>query len=491
MSQSRTLAALDLGSNSFHVTLATFADGNVRWQEAMSEKVQLAAGLDAKGNLDQAAQERGLACLARFAERISGVEKENVRVVATSTLRQAHNAHEFVQAAEALLGCRVEVISGVEEARLINLGVAHALSDNSPQRLVVDIGGGSTELIIGKDMRALETRSLVMGCVVFTRRFFADGLLTERNYDAAYLAACQQLQPVKQFYLERGWQYCVGASGTVKAVARACGHKRPDAITPQGIETLKQRLLKTSRLDALTIRGVPANRCHIIPAGLAILQAVMDELGVESVEHVSGALREGVVHQMVDERQGDVHPADDSLAQLAKRCRIDARQAQRVSAVARQLYQQQNSRLASSYHERLMQAAAVHEAGMIISYEQHQKHGGYLVQHADMAGFSRRQQKQLASLVRGQRGRLPAVLLEQSDAGWLEMAVILRLAVLVNHARVDRDCSGLLLQKTASEKWEVHVPSVWQTQRPLFCADLVREVEWLDKAGIRLAVMFR
>lgn len=489
-SHHQMLAAIDLGSNSFHITLAEQLEDGLRWQEALSEKVQLAAGLDDSLWLDAAARERGLACLARFAERISAVERSNLRVVATSTLRTARNASDFLRHAEALLGCRIEVISGREEARLINLGVAHALADNQPRRLVVDIGGGSTELVIGEGFGALKTESLFMGCVGFTRRFFADDRLSESNYRAASLAARQQLQTIEADYRACGWQVALGSSGTIKAVALACAGKEATTISADCIADLRRHVLSGGHLGQLNLRGVAPDRCRIFPAGLAILQAVMEQLGIEQLDYVEGALREGVIYDMVGAaRHGN--PADASLATLMRRCHVDTAQAERVAASAAHFYAQQHfTHLAPVYRQRLLQAAQVHEVGLAISHDQYDKHGAYLLQHADLAGFARHEQKQLAHLVQAQRRKLPPQLLQTRDGNWIDMAVLLRLAVCLHHARRAADYSHLHLQRTARNHWSLLLPHDWQQSRPLLCADLQQEQTWLQKAGIQLQLHY-
>ncbi len=300
------LAAIDLGSNSFHLALIRHdADGSLHRLLATSEKVQLAAGLNADNVLDAASMQRALACLNRFVERLKQAGCHRKRVVATSTLRVASNADDFKHKVEQLLGCPVDIISGEEEARLINIGVGQALPQADQQRLVVDIGGGSTELIIGQHLSAKKVVSLQMGCVNFTRQFFNDGLLNQTNVDAAYHAARLKLDAVAADYKAIGWQLTVGASGTIKALVRAHRRGMDETITPANIDQLIQRLLQTPRLDQLHIPGVKRNRSAIFPAGLAILKAVMDSLDVDHIAYVDGALREGVIHEMLCDTDGE------------------------------------------------------------------------------------------------------------------------------------------------------------------------------------------
>lgn len=485
----RTLAAIDLGSNSFHITLAEQLDDGLRWQEAISEKVQLAAGLDDDLNLDEASQQRGLACLARFAERIAGIRHENLRIVATNTLRVARNSEQFLERAELLLGCPVEVISGREEARLINLGVAYSLADNSAKRLVVDIGGGSTELVIGQGFKTFKAESLFMGCVGFTHRFFADGKLNDANFEAARLGACRKLQAIKADYRKLGWQVALGSSGTIKAVAQALGDHGLAKITRARLASLRRQVMRTSHINQLFIKGVPPSRCHILPAGLAILDAVMEQFGIDELQYVEGALREGVIHNLVGAEQHD-NPAAASLATLARRCHVDSRQAARVTATAQLLYNKLGADLPAVYLQRLLQAASVHEVGLTIAHNQYEKHGAYLLQHADLAGFSRHEQKRLSQLLRGHRRKVPSSLLQDRDPTWLDMTILLRFAVCLHHARRDENYACLGLRKESPTCWHLTLPAQWRDSRPLLQADLRQERDWLRRADIQLKLHF-
>lgn len=292
-----TFAAIDLGSNSFHLTLAVQADNALHWQHTLSEKVQLAAGLNHDMQLDASAVERGLACLTRFAQHLDGIAPIRLRAVATCALRMAHNSADFIGQAERILGHPIHIISGEEEAQLINLGVAHTLSDPQTQRLAIDIGGGSTELVIGQGTHCLTAMSRPIGCIGFTQRFFADDLLTPANYNAALQAASQQLQDATPACLALGWQQVYGSSGTIKAIVHTCG--KNNQISLDDIAQLKTRLWQHARLDDLVLNGVPPDRSRIVPAGLAILEAVLLALHIDTLTYVSGALREGVIHQLL------------------------------------------------------------------------------------------------------------------------------------------------------------------------------------------------
>lgn len=492
--QPEILAAIDLGSNSFHLILAEVRADGLRWQEALSEKVQLAAGLDENMVLDRRAQERGLACLARFAERVSAVAPGNLRVVGTSTLREARNADEFLQRAERLLGCPVRVLTGREEACLIDLGVAHSLVDNHLQRLVVDIGGGSTEMVIGQGLEVRLAESLFMGCVVFTRRYFADGQASACNFDAARQQAEKLLQPVTAAFRQLGWRQAFGSSGTMKAVALACGDDTEGiemAITRRGLNGFKKQLMAQGSLERLVVKGVAPDRCRILPAGVAILEAVMDSLGLERLVYVNAALREGVIHDTLAQRRPALTSGNASLASLMRHHGVDEVQAERVTSTALHFYEQQDQANLQPIHQRLLRIAArLHELGLSVSREQYDKHGAYLLQHMELPGLAVQESKRVAQLVRAHRRRVPPVLLLEQNALWLDMAMLLRLAVCLNHARREMPLEGVRLVKRTTRSWHLSLPPEWRDKRPLLLADLKENQLWLRKADIAFAFAF-
>ncbi|MCE8016731.1 Ppx/GppA family phosphatase [Halomonas sp. MCCC 1A17488] len=300
MPQAVRLAAIDLGSNSFHLLVAQYQDDRLQVVARLGEKVQLAAGLDATNCLDDASMERAMACLARFAPLLDGVGAECLRVVGTSALRTARNRRVFIARAEALLGCRVEVIPGHEEARLIYLGAAHALAENG-RRLVVDIGGGSTEFIVGERLKPLMLESLDIGCVTHTRRHFADGQLSAARMEQAEADVLARLAPLKASYSELGWDEALGSSGTIKAAASvlAADGGTPGEITRTGLAELRRRLVQCGHLDRVALEGLKPDRARIFPAGVAILGAIFEAFGLTTMRYADGALREGVLHDML------------------------------------------------------------------------------------------------------------------------------------------------------------------------------------------------
>ena len=299
--ESPLLAAIDLGSNSFHMMLARLTQGELKPIDVMSEKVQLAAGLDANKELTPAAQQRGLECLSRFAQRIVSLPRSSVRIVGTNALREAKNAHVFMEQAEKILGTPLEIISGREEARLIYLGVSHTLADDHGKRLVIDIGGGSTEFIIGERFEPQELESLHMGCVSFTKRFFPDGVINETRFNQAKTAAMQELLAIRGRYAELGWRNSVGSSGTIKAVRNALVSNglSDEAITAQGLKKLEEKLLEFSSVDDIDLVDVKPERRAVLPAGIAILSGIFESLKIDKMEYSHGALREGLLYDTI------------------------------------------------------------------------------------------------------------------------------------------------------------------------------------------------
>lgn len=488
------LAAVDLGSNSFHLAVARLEHGQLRLVTTLSEKVQLAAGLDGKGYLTPAAQSRALACLERFAQHLQGVAPRRLRIVATNALRVARNAREFTARAAQVLGQPVEVIAGREEARLIYLGVAQTLA-GAHRRLVVDIGGGSTEFIIGEGPEALATESLQMGCVSYTLRFFPDGAISARALERAITAARQETLAIKAPYRQLGWHSAVGSSGTIKAlqqVMRQAGLVTGSGnITRDGLEELQRRLLKLSHVRDLALPGLKDDRKPLLPAGLAILLAIFEELELSEMEYSEGALREGVLVDMLGRfRHEDVR--DLSVRAMLARYHIDTAQAERVAATAAALLAQATATLALTEEDAdlLRWAALLHEIGSAISHSGFHKHGAYILQHADLPGFSRPLQEQLALLVGGHRRRLkPEQLGAMREAAprLLAVCVLLRLAVLLHHSRSREPLPALRLGSDG-ERFELRFPPGWLATHPLTREDLAGEADTLAGLGLTLTL---
>lgn len=489
------MAAIDLGSNSFHMVVARAWQNEIRIQESLSEKVQLGAGLDGRNRLTEEAQERALECLRRFAQLVSDMPQGSVRVVGTNTLRIARNARQFIRRAEEVLGHDIEVVAGREEARLIYLGVAHSLPETSAQRFVVDIGGGSTELIIGEGFEAVATESLHMGCVSYSHRFFPDGVITDRNFTRALTAARQEILSIEADYRRRGWQEAIGASGTIKAIAQVCeenGWSR-GGVSPDGLQRIRKRLLRDGRIDALQIKGLRQDRAGIFPAGVAILLGVFEQLGLTGMTISAGALREGLLYDLLG-RSGNEDVRERTIQALMSRHHVDMAQAERVEKLAMALYRQVAvswSLERDDYADTLRWGALLHEVGFAVSHTQFHKHGAYLVVNSDLAGFSRQEQQMVALMVRGHRRKVPLSTFEDVPVEvreeLLRLCLILRVAVRLHRARNEQPMP-LIRARAGSNFLSLAFPPGWLNDHPLTQADFDQEKEYFLAAGYDLTV---
>ncbi len=488
------IAAIDLGSNSFHMVLARTDGGNLRILERLGEKVQLAAGIDENRLLTEDAMLRGLNCLSRFAQMVSTLPAEAVRIVATNALRVARNRADFIHRAEAILGHQVEVISGREEARLIYLGVANTVPSIAGHRLVVDIGGGSTEFVIGQGGESLLRESLQMGCVSFTRQFFPDGRITQTRFAQAYTAARLELMTIENGLHQLGWQEAMGSSGTIRSVGQAiaAGGSGNGEVSRDGLAWLKRRLLKTGEVDKIDLEGIKPDRRSVLPAGLAILEAAFDALELTSMNCSEGALREGVLYDLIG-RHHHEDVRERTLSDLMTRYRVDRSQAARVEAKALEAFDQ--VREAWSLDEELDRellswAARVHEIGLDIAHYHYHKHGAYLIEHSDLPGFSRDDQQTLALLVRGHRRNIPKSRLQELGADsprLVRLCVLLRFAILFHHIRGPQEAPATRLMALDSSL-EITFPEGWLAAHPLTLADFGQEAGWLARIDFTLKV---
>jgi exopolyphosphatase/guanosine-5'-triphosphate,3'-diphosphate pyrophosphatase len=486
------LATIDLGSNSFHMIVARETDGHLQVRDRLREMVRLAAGLDAQGNLDEAARRRALDCLGRFGQRLRGFAPGSVRAVGTNTLRKAKSPG-FLREAEAALGHPIEVIAGVEEARLIYLGVAHGLPDSDERRLVVDIGGGSTELILGRRFEPLEMESLYMGCVSFSQRFFPEGVLSEQAMHDAVIAARLELQRIERDYRELGWELAVGASGTIKAVGevvRAMGWSE-EGVTLEALRRLAAEIGKAGHVEQLKLAGLKEERLPVFAGGVAVLLAIFEGLQIPRMQVSDWALREGLLYDLVGRvRHEDVR--ERTINALCERYHVDRRQGERVerSAAAALAEVAGSWALQGGEDELLLRwASRLHEIGLAIAHSGYHKHGAYLVENSDMPGFSRSEQQLLAILVRVHRRKFPLSLFKElgkAQALRLQrLAILLRLAVLLHRSHSDAvqpeprfaaDGKRLTLQFTEG----------WLDAHPLTAADLAQEAAYLQSSKFEL-----
>ncbi|TXJ08392.1 MAG: exopolyphosphatase [Acinetobacter sp.] len=473
------LAAIDMGSNSFHLAIARVDHGEVKKVVSMSEKVQLAAGLDENNYLSEAAQQRGLACLSRFVGRLGAVPSHRLRIVATNALRQAENGDEFIQKAAEILPKPIEIIAGREEARLIYLGVSHTMV-NGERRLVIDIGGGSTEFIIGEKFEPIHTESLQMGCVAYTKAFFPMGDISSKAFDKAVVAARKELAAIASTYKVAGWDAVVGSSGTIKACRQILVNMglsdEQQNLTAYGLQKLKERLLKFQHVSEIDFEGLKDDRRAVLPAGLAILYAIFDVLKIETLSYSDGALREGVMYDLLGRfRHEDIR--DRSVQAMMGRYGADPKQAERVVLTVQQLFEQvaEQLHLTAEDADLLRRAAYLHEIGLAISHGGYHRHGAYLLQHSDVPGFSQIDQNHLAHLVGHHRRKLRQdALLDVQKVGakkLIYLCLLLRLAVLLNNSRSDTALPTFALQVKNEQSWQLTIFDDVK-QYPLLIADL-------------------
>ena len=429
MKNSALYAAIDLGSNSFHMLVVHEVAGASRTLAKIKRKVRLAAGLQADGSLDNAAMQRGWDCLQLFAEQLQDIPADHVRIVGTATLRIATNISVFLETAQAILGHPIRIISGEEEAALIYEGVAWT-SSGTGRRLAIDIGGASTELVIGEGTSALLLNSLDMGCITWLKRYFSDGLLSAANFEQAIAAARKVLTPVASAYLKLGWQGCIGASGTIQAIQEIMVSQGEDErITLAKLQVLKQAAIDCHELTKLSLPGLKADRVSVFPSGLAILIALFDMLAIDDMVLAGGALREGLMYGMLGQRQ-DCDARERSADSLINRYQLDRTQAERVrntalNALAHLVAQPCGLELDGSASAMLGWAALLYELGLCIEYKRAPEHAAYIISHIDLPGFTAAQQQLLAALLLNQRDDFQLAVLEQQSAINTEQAILL------------------------------------------------------------------
>jgi exopolyphosphatase/guanosine-5'-triphosphate,3'-diphosphate pyrophosphatase len=487
------LAAIDLGSNSFHMVVARYTLGQLRIIDRLRETVRLAEGLDGKGGLTPLVRQRALECLARFGQRIRDIPPQRVRAVATNTVRALSEPQAFLVPAETALGHAIEVVSGREEARLVYLGVAHAQPPKREQlRLVIDIGGGSTECIIGSGFEAIERESLQVGCVASTRRFFGNGKLSKKKWKEALTEVSAEFQQFAGPYRALGWNEALGSSGTNKAIGDICAAMKltKGAVTAEALPLVRERLLQAERIEDIDLPSLSNDRKPIIAGGILVLEAAFEALGLTRMAVSKAALREGVLYDMIG-RGGADDPREASIIALMQRYGVDAAQAARVQVTALDMFDQVADAWDLNADDRLMLgwAARVHEIGLAIAHSQYHVHGAYVLENSDIAGFSRQEQQFLAAMVRTHRRSVPKTafdaLPDRLLASVRRLSALLRLSVLLHRAhdveaipRLELHADGIDLGLRLSKRW--------LDARPLLRADL--DGEPMDIAGLGVAV---
>lgn len=482
------LATVDLGSNSFRLQVSRVVDDQLYTLDSLKETVRLGAGLTPDKYLDEDTQERALAAMARFGERLRGFASGQVRVVGTNTLRVAKNAPAFIQKAEELLGFPIEIIAGREEARLIYIGAAHSLPATREKRLVVDIGGGSTEFIIGSQYKALVTESLPLGCVSYSLRYFDDGKLSKSNFRDAILAARSEIQRIVHLFGPAEWQLAVGTSGTARAlrdVLEINDYSAAD-ITLAGMEHLKEELLHFGSIKSVDLNGLKADRTPVLPGGLAVMLAVFEELSIEKMTVADGALRDGVLYDLLG-RQRERDMRDSTVTQFKRRYHVDMEQANRVTHLAERLFKMLSGPQPDpDWLKRLHWGGILHEIGLTIAHTAYHKHSAYILQNADMPGFSKREQTDLATIVLGHRGDMGKMLPYVTEPMLWHAVVALRLAVLFYRRRLNLALPERLELKPHPKGFELAVDGNWLADNPLTAQAIRHEVAQWKRVGFVL-----
>ena len=474
-----TVAAVDMGSNSFRLQVGRVVDDQIYPLDSLKAPVRLASGLTPDKLLDAAAQQRAVDALRLFGERLRGLDQGAVRAVATNALRVAKNAADFLPRAEEALGFPIEIIAGREEARLIYIGASHALPSAPHKRLVVDIGGGSTEFIIGKRHEPLMMESLYMGCVSYSLRFFPDRKIDKKRLREAQIAAAKEIELIAHDYQSLGWKEAVGSSGTARAIAdvlelNGLNPNGESGITRVGLDRLCSLLVKAGSAEDLDLPGVKGDRLPVLPGGVAIMSAIFEELDLERMTYSDGALRQGVLYDLL----GRFHHhdmRDATVAQFRRRYQVERDQVERVEAVALSALSQlaEGSPGEDDVHF-LTWAARLHKIGISIAHNAYHKHGAYILTYADMPGFSKKDQARLAMLVLGHRGKLEKLSgLPAADSGW-RLIFCLRLAVLLNRTRDDRELPAWRAS-AAGNGFVVEIDGRWLQANPWTAAALNEE----------------
>ena len=487
-------AAIDLGSNSFHMIVARDDHGELRVIDRIKEMVRLGGGLNDEGQLDEATREAALSCLSRFGQRIKGIPDSNVRAVGTQTFRRLRNPATFLVVAETALGSAIDIVSGREEARLVYIGVRRNMPADVERRLVIDIGGGSTEVVAGDNLEPVLAESIPFGCVATTRQAFPDGQLGIERWRQARAEVLGELQQFRATFRGYGWDQAVGSSGTIRAVQSMITQLHPDepaGITRPLLRDLRDRFMAAGEIGRLDVPGLSERRRPVIAGGVLILDAVMKALRIERLQVSDFALREGLLYDLLGRLAAD-DPRDQTVSGMARRYDCDPAQAERVSSWACTAFDQVAAKwkLGDPHRALLRWACQLHEMGLAIAHDGAAQHGGYILQHADMPGFTRNEQALMALLVAMQRDRPDAERIQalppRLHTVTRQLLALLRLAILFNRARSDSDAVEFDLSAKGSGKLLLALPDGWLDSHPLTSHDLAVETDQLVRLGISL-----
>jgi len=496
MSNRNIYAALDLGSNSFHMLVARREDGELRVIDRIREMVRIGGGLDAKGRLDERTRSGALECLARFGQRLAGVPDLQVRAVGTQTFRRLRNPQHFLVVAETALGFPIDIISGREEARLVWLGVTEGTAFAERARMVIDIGGGSTEFAAGLERDPDFTESIQFGCVSVTRKAFGKGRITSRRWRRAADEIATELQAIAPPLAATGWRHAIGSSGTIRAVQSILAAENdtlPAPISAPQVERLARKIIDAGHTGKVDLPGLSNSRQPVIAGGVLVLQACMKTFGIEQIEVSPFALREGLLHDLVG-RLEHQDPREKTVTGLARRFQIDQAQAERVRDFALCAFEQiaEAFGLGRIHRDLLDWICQLHEIGLGIAHSRYQVHSAYVVEHSDMAGFTRQEQEFMAFMLRYQRRKLPDDALEQLPprlhAAARPLLAILRLAVALARSRTDADLPDFALSGSPQGEMRLALPRGWLDSHPLSARSLALEKRQIKRLGLELAL---
>jgi len=491
----RMLAAVDLGSNSFHMLIGRTDGTSIQVVDRLKEMVRLGAGLDNKNRLSNDAQDRALACLERFSQRIQNIDAEDIRIVGTNTLRVARNSKSFLAEAENILNHPIDIISGIEEARLIYLGVSHSLAETGSKRLVVDIGGGSTETIIGERFTPLLLESTKVGCVNISKRFFPDGRVTEKRLAQAELHAMVKLESLPMQFIESGWSEAIGSSGSIRSIAKisqANGFSN-DGITLESMRHIRQEILRAGHYDNLKLDGLSEARRPVFAGGYLVLQSIFNTFELTSMRVSDGAVREGLTYELIGRiRHEDVR--ETTIEAFSNRYSVDLTHAGYVFETAMLLYNgvKKKWKIKDEEHEQLLNwSCRLHEVGLAIAHADYHKHGSYLTRNSDLPGFSYQEQENLATLIRFHRGKFDEMqfmkLHEKQRRHIIHLCIILRIAIILQRSRTHTEIPVPDI-KARKNRLRIAFEKSWLQDHPLICADLEDEKIRLQDIGFTLKI---
>lgn len=494
LQRAETYAAIDLGSNSFHLLVSRREHGELRVLDRIKEMVRLGGGLDNAGRLDPETRQNALDCLARFGQRLRGIPDDNMRAVGTWTFRRMKNANAFLLAAEARLGCSIDIIAGREEARLIYLGVSQGVSGHEDRKLIIDIGGGSTEIIIGQGPDALLLESVQFGCVSLTQRFFGKGKISLKRWNRGMAAVMAEMQELRMRYLATGWQTAIGSSGTVLAVSEIChqaGLGETD-IERASLEKIRDRLLQFKTTAEVQFPGLSEQRQPVLAGGLLMLMACFETLELQKIRTSPFALREGLLYDMLG-RLEHRDPRDNTVLAFKRRHGVDEDQANRIKAAVASLFVQLSADFGlRPIHQQILDwAADLHEVGLSVSHSHYQQHSAYLVEQSDMPGFTTTEQQFIAALVRYHRrsivGDFTQALPPRVHQALKQCLLCLRLAFIFCRSRDSRTIPDLIIE-VEGETVSLKLTDDWLRTNPLTVHDLQTEVQEIRRTGISLRI---